>query len=282
MKRFFVPILMCAATSVVAAPDYLPLPIEQREATPSNVNYPQAVQYAPLGDQSVAGQQLNPLQGASAPATPSRPSQPPIPSNVQWELYTQLQEMQQEVSRLRGMLEEQAHEISQLKEQQRQRYLDLDHRLTQMKSGQNAVNAATGSAPIAAEVPEAAAFDDKGTYDQAIALMRQRKFDQAIGLLEELLLKAPASSYVPNSQYWLGELYMAITPPDYETAKKHLITLLKDNQDHQKVPDALYKLGMLYKQQGELGKARVTLEKVIADYPTRQAAKLAKRLLTEL
>ena len=112
--------------------------------------------------------------------------------------------------------------------------------------------------------------------------MRDRKFQEAINLLEELMKSAPQSSYVPNSQYWLGELYMAVTPADYETAKRHFVALLRDNSDHQKVPDALYKLGQLYNAQGETAKAKVTLEKVIADYPSRQAAKLAKQLLSRL
>ena len=275
MKQFFAPFLMLAATTVVAAPEYRPLPIEQREAAPANVDYPQAGQYS-------SPQQGQPVAPATTPMP--RPSQPAVPSNVQWELYNQLQQMQQELSVLRGMVEEQAHEISQLKDQQRQRYLDLDHRLNQLKTAAPAQAAApvTAADTTSVPVPQDNSFDDHATYNKAIALMRERKFQEGIALLEDLLQKAPASAYVPNAQYWLGELYMAITPPDYETAKKHLITLLKDYKDHQKVPDALYKLGMLYKLQGEKAKARVTLEKVVADHPTRQAAKLAKQLLTEL
>ncbi len=275
MKQFFVPLLMLAATPVVAAPEYSPLPIEQREAAPASVDYPQAGQYSQPAQN----------QAASPSAAPvPRPSQPAVPSNVQWELYNQLQQMQQELSQLRGLVEEQAHELSQLKDQQRQRYLDLDHRLNQLRNAAPAQPAETAAIPetsAPAATPDTS-FDDHATYNKAIALMRERKFEEGIGLLEELLEKAPASNYLPNSQYWLGELYMAVSPPDYETAKKHLITLLKDHKDHQKVPDALYKLGMLYKLQGEKAKARVTLEKVISDYPNRQAAKLARQLLTEL
>ncbi|MDX1696398.1 MAG: tol-pal system protein YbgF [Ketobacteraceae bacterium] len=272
MKQFLVPLVLVAATSAVAAPEYRPLPIEQREAAPSGVEYPQAGQYVP------------PAQTPQNPsATPApQPSQPAVPSNVQWELYNQLQQLQQEMSELRGMVEQQAYQINQLKDQQRQRYLDLDHRINQLKSSPAS---ATTEQPADSQsaVPAASAnFDDKKAYNDAIALMRERKFKDAIGLLEQVVEKAPQSEYLPNAQYWLGELYMALTPPDYETAKKHLITLLKDFKDHQKIPDALYKLGMLYNLQGEKTKARVTLEKVIADYPTRQAAKLAKQLLTQL
>lgn len=259
---------MVAATSVVAAPDYRPLPIEQREAAPAEVDFPQAVQYqAPAANnQSNSGY--------------SQPAQPPVASNVQWELYNQLQQMQQELSELRGMVEQQSHEISQLKQQQRQRYLDLDHRINQLKAAPVAAASAVQSEPSQSASSES--VDDKLTYDQAIALMRERKFDEAIALLEKLLEAKPGSDLAPNSEYWLGELYMVLDPPNYDVAKKHFITLLRDFKDHQKVPDALYKLGKLYNAQGEKAKARVTLEKVIADYPTRQAASHAKKLLSKL
>lgn len=278
MKKLFFSILLSAATTIVAAADYRTLPIEQREAVPSNLDYPQAVQPQSVQQSPPAGSvQLN----SQATVTPVQPS---VPSNVQWELYSQLQQMQQELAELRGLVEQQNYELSQLKDQQRQRYLDLDHRLNQLKMSPAAATTPevpTAAAPVS-PVSSQPAYDDKSVYDKAIGLMRERKFPDAIGLLEELISSAPQSSYIPNAQYWLGELNMAVTPPDYETAKRYFVSLLRDYSDHQKVPDALYKLGQLYNSQGETAKAKVTLEKVIADYPSRQAAKLAKQLLSRL
>ena len=273
---------MGATTVSVAAPDYRTLPIEQREAVPSNLDYPQAVQPQVVQPAPAAGMSQGGPQTTMQPPV-SQPVQPAVPSNVQWELYNQLQQMQQELAELRGLVEQQSYELNQLKEQQRQRYLDLDHRLNQLKSSP----VATGSTPAPIAVSESVTpakptFDDKAVYDEAIGLMRERNFPQAIRLLEDLVATAPQSSYVPNAQYWLGELNMAVTPPDYETAKRYFVSLLRDYSDHQKVPDALYKLGQLYNAQGETAKAKVTLEKVVADYPSRQAAKLAKQLLSRL
>ncbi|PIE41919.1 MAG: tol-pal system protein YbgF [Gammaproteobacteria bacterium] len=274
MKRFLVSVLMAAATPVVAAPEYRTLPVEQREAAPAALDLPGAAHQAPAG--------------ASI-----QPDQPAVPANVQWQLYNQLQQVQQELSELRGMLEQQTHQISQLKQQQRQRYLDLDHRINQLKKANPAAIAVPSVVPEAdiqnpsqKPSPDTADthndFSDRKTYDQAIVLMRERKFESAIALLEKLLAASPNSSLVPNSEYWLGELYMVLTPPNYDVAKKHFVTLLRDHKNHQKIPDALYKLGKLYYSQGEKAKARVTLEKVISDYPTRQAASHAKKLLAKL
>lgn len=274
MKKFILSVfLAAAATPVVAAPeDYIRLPIEQREAAPAEVDYPQAVQYqAPV--------QQSPQYNQSV-----QPSQPAVAADVQWELYNQIQQMQQELSELRGLVEQQAHELTQLKQQQRQRYLDLDYRLNQIKS--------SASAPEASAVAESstqqpavvvAAGDDKKIYDQALELIRKdRKYQEAIGMLEGLLESSPQSEWAPSSMYWLASIYMLIDPPDYDKAKSHLITLLKDHKDHQKFPDALLKLGKLYSQLGDKDKARITLQKVIADYPKREAANHARKLLKQL
>lgn len=54
--------------------------------------------------------------------------------SAQWELYQQVQQLQQEVRNLRGQLEVQANQIDKLKQDARSRYLDLDQRLSQMNS----------------------------------------------------------------------------------------------------------------------------------------------------
>src|SRR5690606_39497952 len=45
------------------------------------------------------------------------------------EVYLMVEQLQQEVRELRGMVEQQAYTIEQLKSQQRDRYMDLDQRL---------------------------------------------------------------------------------------------------------------------------------------------------------
>lgn len=67
------------------------------------------------------------------------------PTSVQGELFMQLQQMQDELARLRGTLEEQQNQIQQLKQESLERYQDLDRRI----SGGGAP-AAQNSAPAGA------------------------------------------------------------------------------------------------------------------------------------
>ena len=52
--------------------------------------------------------------------------------SMQWQIYQQVQQLQQEVRDLRGQLEVQANIIDRMKQDARSRYLDLDQRITQV------------------------------------------------------------------------------------------------------------------------------------------------------
>jgi hypothetical protein len=54
-------------------------------------------------------------------------------------LVIQIQQLQSQVADLQGQIEQQAHEISELKERQKVLYVDMDSRLTQWKKPQQAL-----------------------------------------------------------------------------------------------------------------------------------------------
>src|SRR5690554_2076530 len=69
------------------------------------------------------------------------------PLSAQGQLFMQLQQMQQEIATLRGLLEEQQHELRQLRQENLERYQTLDSRLNASGS------AAAPSASTASEQP---------------------------------------------------------------------------------------------------------------------------------
>jgi TolA-binding protein len=83
-------------------------------------------------------------------------------STVTTNLVLQVQELQDEVRSLRGQLEEQNREIENLKRRQRDQYLDLDQRISDLRNSQPALSSASGAAgaqssPGQGPVPAAAA-----------------------------------------------------------------------------------------------------------------------------
>ena len=81
-------------------------------------------------------------------------AQTPAPlANSQGELFYQLQLLQQEVMQLRGLVEEQSHQLQKLKQQGMERYIDVDRRLGQL-AGQ-AVNPASATQSATTTVDDA-------------------------------------------------------------------------------------------------------------------------------
>ncbi len=152
------------------------------------------------------------------------------PVSGQAQLFMQLQQMQDEMSRLRGMLEEQQNQIQQMKQENQERFQDIDSRLSSGAGAgaagaavqQNSpaagasAGAATGAGVAAAQQQQPAASSEPGDpakeklyYDAAFDLIKAKDFDKASQAFGAFLRKYPNSQYAGNAQYWLGEVNLA-------------------------------------------------------------------------
>lgn len=230
-----------------------------------------AFSQAPIIDASIDNSQPQ-QQPIEAPAPVSTE---PASANIgmqQGELFYQLQLLQQEVMQLRGVVEEQAYQLKQLKDQSKERYIDLDRRIGELAT---APAAATSTAPVVTanrpatgrpSAPVVAEPNEKSAYDKAYSMVVNRRFDEALEAFKQFLIDYPDGKYTPNSYYWMGELYGVTTPPDHESARQVFTQLLDQYPDHAKTPDAMFKLGKVYFLKGNRSKSRELLDKVIAEY----------------
>ncbi len=216
------------------------------------------------------------------------------PATAQGEFFQQLQQLQEEVTRLRGTLEEQQYEIKQLKQQSLERYQDLDGRISSLSSQ---APAPAAQAPVA-PAPAAAAPSDAGQaaagnaaapgdpakekvfYDAAFDLIKAKDFAKADQAFSAFLRKYPNSQYAGNAQYWLGEVKLA--QGDLQGAGQAFARVHQSYPNHAKVADALYKLADVEQRLGNSAKAKGILQQVIAQYPGSSAAQLAQRDLARL
>lgn len=207
-------------------------------------------------------------------------------TSAQGELFLQLQQLQEEVSRLRGMVEEQQHELGQLKRESLERYQDIDSRLSAGASAGPDTPASTPeTVPAAPPVSQADAepadpAKEKLYYDAAFDLIKAKDFDKASQAFSAFLRKYPNSQYAGNAQYWLGEV--RLVKGDLQDAEQAFAKVSQNYPDHAKVPDSLYKLADVERRLGHAEKARSTLQQVIAQYPGTSAAQLARRDLQNL
>lgn len=215
------------------------------------------------------------------------------PSSAQGMLFVQLQQMQEEIAQLRGMLEVQQNEIQSLKRESLERYQDLDSRLSstatsgsvrQNSSATGAIDAggalqppAGGSAQQAASGESADPEKEKLYYDAAFDLIKAKDFDKASQAFSAFLRKYPSSPYAGNAQYWLGEVNLA--KGDLQGAGQAFAKVSQAYPQHNKVPDSLYKLADVEVRLGNRDKANGILRQVVSEYPNSSAAQLAQRQL---
>ncbi|WP_322978593.1 tol-pal system protein YbgF [Pseudomonas sp. C11] len=239
------------------------------------------------------------MQGSSYPpagygmAGASAETGAQAPASAQGMLFNQLQQMQQELAQLRGMVEEQQNEIQRLKQEGLERYQDLDQRISagaaagapaQNSSANGVINAAGTPTPPAAQQQASAEPGDpakeKLYYDAAFDLIKAKDFDKASQAFAAFLNRYPSSQYAGNAQYWLGEVNLA--KGDLQAAGQAFAKVSQAYPSHAKVPDSLFKLADVERRLGHNDKARGILQQVIAQFPGSSAAQLAQRDLQRL
>lgn len=226
------------------------------------------------------------------------------------ETLNRLNALQQEVSSLRGLVEQLQNENAQLKQSAREQYIDLDSRLNRIEGG--ATPAAGASADTAApDVPPANAVDadpvpptptaprgvvadaadggapvaadpagERPLYDEAFKALRDGEYAESSRRFQSFLETYPAGSLAPNAWYWLGESYYVTQ--NYDVALQAFDSLLQTFPDSAKAPDGLLKLGYCQFELGRAQQGEATLRDVIARFPGSEAARLAQSRLRSL
>ena len=240
--------------------------------------------------------------------------------NVTADLVIQVQELQDEVRTLRGRLEEQEREIENLKRRQRDQYLDLDQRISDLRNNQPAVSSGAGaaassaaamgaaagsSASPGADVPDvrapmetesavtgigqpqaqsqvtaASPEDEKAAYDQAFQALKDLRYADAAEEFQSFLTRYPNSEYSDNAQYWLGESYYVTR--NYDLALTAFQNLLDRFPDSPKAPDALLKIGYTHYELEQWDSARAALTQVQEQYPDSTLSRLAENRLRSM
>lgn len=204
-------------------------------------------------------------------------------SQAQIDQQRQLNAMQQEVSELRGLLEEQSYRLEQVIE--RQRSLLMAQQDAAEKPQQAAPAAQSGAE--SAEPPQSkasatpASGDEQAAYDNAVNLVLQDKdYDAAIPAFARFITQYPQSSYVPNAHYWLGQLLF--TQKRFDQAKAQFARVVEAYQTSNKRADSLLKLGLIAREQNDNAQAKQYFEQVVKEYGNTGAARLAQENLNGL
>lgn len=231
------------------------------------------------------------------------------------ELVTRIDSLQGEVQRLFGQMEEQAHNIEQLKKRQRDLYLDIDRRLRQGEEARAGMSSApTGGSVFGGKIPDGAVLghpaangqttgaasssntsqptvtsgsqagadpqQERGDYERAFNLLKEGRYDLAVAAFKTFVQNYPRGNFTDNAQYWIGEANYV--QRNFKVALSEFEKVVKDHPASPKRADALLKMGYTYQELGQYDKARLSLNDVVMNYPDSTAASLAKKRLQDL
>lgn len=208
-------------------------------------------------------------------------------TDMQLRLQQQFDNMQDEVSELRGTLELHNHQLEQILERQRELYLEIDRRIEQVTANNTAMpgNSTSEQMSSSAGSPtpgfSSSGISESEAYDKAVNLiLRDKKYDEAIPAFRAFLTQYPNSSYAPNAHYWLGQLLFNMQ--DWGGAAEQFQVLISGYPDSNKRADAMFKLGVVEQKRQNLARAKQLFEQVMAEYPDSSSKKLAESRLATL
>jgi len=225
------------------------------------------------------------------------------------DIILQLQQLQQEVRQLRGEVELQSHTLDELSKRQRDLYLDIDQRLSNLHEAPAAPASSEWEPAAAAVVPDSAAAAPTGervvepapeatspepalaatppdpkqeseAYQAAFNLLKQGRYQDSIRAFRDFLSQYPGGSYEDNAQYWLGEA--SYVSRDYDTALTEFTKVVERYPDSSKVAGALLKSGYIYYEKKQWQQARELFDRVKSQYPGSTEARLAEKRLERM
>ncbi len=220
-----------------------------------------------------------------------------------------LDRLEQEVQQLRGQVEEQTHAVGELRQRQRDLYLDIDRRLSRLEReggatapqamvsppaaapavvpGVAAPAAAPSPAPVAAApaaAPVAAsaanADQEREAYQQAFDQLRELRYAQAITAFRAFLKDYPDGRYGHIAQYWIGEANYA--QRNFKQAVADYRVLLQRYPKSPKLAEAMLKIGYSQYELGDKAEARKILSELARLHPDTTEAGQANAFLQKM
>lgn len=208
----------------------------------------------------------------------------------QTETETKVEHLFQIAGGIEARLNELSGRLAGLEEQENQRAAlvkELGSGVRELKEVNQALQAKLQNAPAAATpkvevvnpdpVPKGRDAGPPSTYVKAFGLYSTNNFATAIQAFELFIKELPASEYVPNAHYWIGECYYSSS--DLPNALAAFQKVVDGWPRHPKASDALLKIGYSYLALKQQDKAKSSFERLIRSYPGSPAAVKARERL---
>ena len=191
-------------------------------------------------------------------------------------LETKAGSLEEEIARKEREIEKLKQELAE----KDRKMAELESVLNDLKSSSRPQASAVAAPGHVASVSGPISFEEyRRRYQQALQEYRNRNYNTAIRMFEELLRIDSNNSLSDNAQYWIGECYYALGM--YQRALvefQKVFAFVNSNKED----DAQLKIALCYKNMNQIENAREALQRLIVKYPKSEYVSMAKRLLAQL
>lgn len=214
------------------------------------------------------------------------------------DIMLRLENLQNEVQMLRGETEVLSHKLEEVKNRQRDLYLDLDRRILQLEratagsgapaaggvaAGATGTAAGTAAPQPAPKKPPVAATTKEGeqqAYQKAFDQLRNLHYEKASVAFRDFLNRYPDGRYAQIAQYWLAETNYA--QRKFRQAIGDYQTLIDKYPSSPKLAEAMLKIGYSQYELKNYAAAEQSLRQLIKQYPGTTEAGQAENLLQKI
>ncbi len=112
--------------------------------------------------------------------------------------------------------------------------------------------------------------EEKKSYDDAVALLRNNDFAGAIAGLQTFTRRYPASAFAAHASYWLATAHYS--KGDLKDAMSGYRSVVASYPDHPRAAEAMLALANCQAESKDVKGARKTLEELVKTYPNTEAA----------
>lgn len=215
------------------------------------------------------GSQISDLQ-ARIDALTARLERAEATIRGQFEVQQRLDQLSQEIARLRGTLEEQANELSTTQRRQIDQQTAIDERLRRLEP----ITVDIGGRPAKVDPAE------RRRFEAATALFAAKDFRNAQLSLAGFVVDYPDSAYLPQALFEIGSIQFL--EKSYKQAVENLQTVVTRFPDHPRLPEVLLTLGYAQIEAGDRRSARRTLEQLVEKFPDSSVSGAARERITSL
>jgi tol-pal system protein YbgF len=235
-----------------------------------------------------------------------------LDNQTMMEMLSRIDQLQQEMQNIVGQMEVLNYEMDNIKKRQKDLYVDIDRRITQVEqkatdlaksqptspammgsaapaSGSMAAGSPVGSSPPSSTgapstpttlVSPQTKLLQREAYDRAFNLLKDGRYELAIASFKAYLETYPNADYADNAQYWLGEANYA--QRRYDVALQEFNKVLDNFPKSSKRADAMLKMGFSYQELGKTEDAEAVLSNIVTMFPDTTAARLAKKRIQDI